>query len=253
MASSSLHKHRRRPQHSQSCHSVRKNGGSVPRPAPVPFFADYGFFRSVLHENDGIQANIKTPRSVNVDERVALEMIGNCRTFLAVAKLLCAVDDESDAYDGNGDSKLYKHNFTASLKLKTAEFRQHAATHDTATVVEWVNFCVQFVGRAFEMTEGKFEALRQTPGPRRFACFVGLPVVHLDTATTQSYEKCSGTVAYRVLVFTPKTKTRYNTQLVLSFVALLSSIPVCYSTVTLFRVTPPQTHVCIFTPSRRRG
>ena len=148
-----LHKHRRRPHIAKAVLLLEKAVDQYHDP-----------HRSVLHENDDIQANIKNPRLVNVDERVALERIGNCRTFLAVAKLLCAVDDESDAYDGNGDSKLYKYNFTALLKLKTVEFRQHAATHDTAIVVEWVGFCVQFVGRALEMTEGEFEALRQTPG-----------------------------------------------------------------------------------------
>jgi len=49
-----------------------------------------------------------------------------------------------NAYDGYGESKLFKVNFTSLTKCGTIEFRQMGSITDHAKIIHWIRFIIKF-------------------------------------------------------------------------------------------------------------
>ena len=57
---------------------------------------------------------------------------------------MCAIDTHGTIFDGYGDSKLFKVNFTSLSKCGTIEFRQHGGTIDITEIQMWIKLLIRF-------------------------------------------------------------------------------------------------------------
>ena len=57
---------------------------------------------------------------------------------------ICSIDRDGTTFDGYGDSKLFKVNFTSLVKCGTIEFRQHGGTTDVTEINMWINLLIRF-------------------------------------------------------------------------------------------------------------
>ena len=57
---------------------------------------------------------------------------------------MCSIDTDGTIFDGYGDSKLFKVNFTSLVKCRTIEFRQHGGTTDATEINMWINLLIRF-------------------------------------------------------------------------------------------------------------
>lgn len=58
-----------------------------------------------------------------------------------------------NAYDGYGESKLFKVNFTSLTKCGTIEFRQMGSITDHAKIIHWIQFIIKFCATALDANE----------------------------------------------------------------------------------------------------
>lgn len=63
-----------------------------------------------------------------------------------------------DKYDGFGDAKFFKVNFTSLYKHSTIEFRQHEGTVAAPSAIAWTNFIISFANFALTSTEATIMA-----------------------------------------------------------------------------------------------
>ena len=62
---------------------------------------------------------------------------------------MCPVaSDAAHQYDGFGESKLFKVNFTSLNKCGTIEFRQMGSSTDPSKIIHWILFIVRFCASA---------------------------------------------------------------------------------------------------------
>ena len=54
---------------------------------------------------------------------------------------ISSIDTDGTPYDGYGDGKLFKVNFTSLVKRGTIEFRQPGGTTDVTTINRLIRFC----------------------------------------------------------------------------------------------------------------
>ena len=75
---------------------------------------------------------------------------------------MCAVDSTAvNAYDGFGESKLFKVNFTSLFKCGTVEFRQMGASTDVEKIEQWIKFIVRFCAIAIDPEAPTAEELNE--------------------------------------------------------------------------------------------
>src|SRR5579859_6198610 len=78
---------------------------------------------------------------------------------------MCSIDTDGTTYDGYGDSKLFKVNFTSLVKCGTVEFRQHGGTTDIAEINMWINLLIRFCSVAVSQESPSPLLLAQNANP----------------------------------------------------------------------------------------
>ena len=64
---------------------------------------------------------------------------------------MCPVSSTApNAYDGFGESKLFKVNFTSLYKCGTIEFRHLGATTNATRIIEWIHLIIRFCSIALD-------------------------------------------------------------------------------------------------------
>jgi hypothetical protein len=84
----------------------------------------------------------------DLSDSQAIDVVSKATSVTEVISAMCP-DDSSD-YSGYGDSKTFKVNFSSFNKCGTIEFRQHIATTDSTSLIQWVEFVLLFVQRCLE-------------------------------------------------------------------------------------------------------
>jgi hypothetical protein len=65
---------------------------------------------------------------------------------------MCSVEGSSDAWDGYGEGKLSKVNFTSLAKCATIEFRQHHGTSKPKAVVMWIDLLLKYCSYVLDLS-----------------------------------------------------------------------------------------------------
>src|SRR5215471_10714232 len=73
---------------------------------------------------------------------------------------ICSIDRDGTTFDGYGNSKLFKVNFTSLVKCRTIEFRQHGGTTDVTEINMWINLLIRFCS---------FAVTHESPSPFELA------------------------------------------------------------------------------------
>ena len=75
---------------------------------------------------------------------------------------MCAVDSTAvNAYDGYGESELFKVNFTSLFKCGTVEFCQLGASMDVEKIEQWIKVIVRFCAIAMDPEAPTVEELNE--------------------------------------------------------------------------------------------
>jgi hypothetical protein len=103
--------------------------------------------------------------------------------------LMCSVEGEGDAWNGYGEGKLFKVNFTSLAKCSMIEFRQHHGTSKPKAIAMWIDLLLKYCSYVLDLSNPEPSEVLKGGGDRLEYLF---KVILVDSKFWEYYMRHSG-------------------------------------------------------------